>query len=375
MPDVIVAGAGPAGLAAAEAAARGGLDVLVLEQNKEIGSPIRTSGGSFLPELEALGIPARLLHPIRRCRFIGPRTEVTFHWDSPDLCVMDVRGVYQHLAERAIAAGAKLRLNTRVEGVVIHAGRVCGVRLASQQLPARVTVDATGYRAALLRQAGVHPGFRRFGVGAEYDLFAPAWEQDTVALLVGDHIAPSGYAWIFPWGRGRVRAGVGIIHGDSREKPEAFLDRLVATWLSGAQPVEFHQGLIPSDGLATAFVGQGILGVGDAAGHSSALVGEGIRWSILAGRMAGECLAEDKPAQFAPRWQNAHGRNLRIAAILNRFMASFDDQRWERAIQLLGEFSSADFSHALRSHFTGAWALHLLWRHPRLLRLAGQLPI
>ena len=43
--DIIIAGGGPAGLSAAEVAARRGISVVVLEQNHEIGSPIRTSGG------------------------------------------------------------------------------------------------------------------------------------------------------------------------------------------------------------------------------------------------------------------------------------------------------------------------------------------
>ena len=64
--DVLVAGGGPGGLAAAEAAARGGCSVLVLEAGKEIGSPTRTSGGSFIAELKALGIPDHLFKPPAR---------------------------------------------------------------------------------------------------------------------------------------------------------------------------------------------------------------------------------------------------------------------------------------------------------------------
>ena len=54
--DAVIAGAGPAGLSAAERLASRGCSVLVLEQNHEVGSPIRTSGGSFIDELDALGI-------------------------------------------------------------------------------------------------------------------------------------------------------------------------------------------------------------------------------------------------------------------------------------------------------------------------------
>lgn len=373
MGDVIVVGGGPAGLATAEAAARGGREVLLIEQNKEIGGPIRTSGGSFLPELRELGIPERLLHPVRRCRFVGPRSEVVFKWDTPDLCIMDVRGVYQHLAERAIAAGVRMKLATKVDGLDQENGRVRGVRVRERVLAAETVVDATGYRAALLREAGVHGGFERFGVGAEYDLYAPQWDEDEVVLIVGDRFAPAGYGWIFPWGRGRVRAGIGIIHGDSREKPESYLDKLVDAYLPGAQPVEVHSGMIPSDGMAAACSGNGILGVGDAAGHPSALVGEGIRWAIEAGRMAGGCLAARQPERFPGLWEKAHGRDLRIAAALNRRMAGFRDEQWERALELLRRFGAKEFGEALRSRFLGAWALKLLWKNPGILSLAGHL--
>src|SRR5450631_4289892 len=90
--DLIIAGGGPAGLSAAATAARLRCSVLVLEQNHEIGSPIRTSGGSFIQELDALGIPAHLYHPIGRGRFLSPNKSADFHYPVPKFCVMDVRG-------------------------------------------------------------------------------------------------------------------------------------------------------------------------------------------------------------------------------------------------------------------------------------------
>lgn len=58
--DIIIVGGGPAGLAAAEFAAKDGLKVAVLERSKEIGYPIHTSGGSWVEELQKLNIPAGL---------------------------------------------------------------------------------------------------------------------------------------------------------------------------------------------------------------------------------------------------------------------------------------------------------------------------
>ncbi len=368
-PDAVVAGAGPAGLSAAEAIARRGRSVVVLEQSHEIGSPTRTSGGSFIDELSALGIPEHLYHPISRVIFRSRANQARFDFADPALCVIDVRGVFQFLAERAIAAGASVRLATAAVAPLIENGIVRGVRTRDGEIRCDLLIDATGYRSVLLKQAGLARGFRRFGVGAEYDLYAPRCDQSEVILAVGDQVAPSGYAWIFPWGRNRVRAGVGIIHPDSAANPADYLDRFVASVpsLANAQPVEFHTGLIPSEPFAKAFAGDGILGVGDAAGHASSLLGEGIRWAIYAGQMAGEIAADalDRGdvsraslARFETAWSERFGANLRLAHRINQRIARWDDRKWDERLELVKMLTPAQFIEALKSNLTGRW----LWR-------------
>jgi len=326
---------------------------------------VRTSGGSFSDELERLGIPGRLYHPISRVRFSTPNNSAVFEYPRPAMCVIDVRGTFQFLAERAIASGARIRLSREAVGPVIEHGRVTGVKTRGESFKCRVLIDATGYRSKLLKQAGLDPGFERFGVGAEYDLFAPRWDQSEVVLAVGGSIAPSGYAWIFPWGRNRVRAGVGIIHPDSRANPDAFLNRFVESYanLKDAQPVEHHSGLIPSERFAKTFVGDGIAGAGDAAGHASSLLGEGIRWAIEAGRMAGDAAADTIEtgaplSNFEKRWRKRFGANLRIAHTINQRIARWSDSKWDERLEIVKRLTPEQFAEALKTNLTGTW----LWR-------------
>ncbi|MGI8745243.1 MAG: NAD(P)/FAD-dependent oxidoreductase [Bryobacteraceae bacterium] len=371
--DVVIAGGGPGGLATAAAAASKGVTVAVFERNSEIGSPTRTSGGSFIQDMVAFGIPPHLYHPVHTCRFLSPNRAAEFSHASPVACVIDVRGVYQHLAERAVAAGARIFPATTVTGPVLEGSHVTGARVRSPRgfettVSCRVLIDASGYRADLLKQAGVMNGHQRFGVGAEYDLYAPYFNQDEVVLMVGSAVAPCGYGWAFPWGKNRVRLGVGVIHADSNANPEEYLNRLLESGpafgmnLQGAQPIEYHTGLIPSDGMCEKFVGDGIIGVGDSAGQPSALLGEGIRWAIHAGQMAGEITAEAIHARdcsqkflnrYEKRWRARFGANLRLAHKINKRIAGWSDAQWDRGTELLKLLTPDQFAKALRTELLG----------------------
>jgi len=204
--------------------------------------------------------------------------------------------------------------------------------------------------------------------------------------LVGSSLAPAGYAWVFPWGRKRVRVGVGIIHPDSDAKPDAYLDALVSgaagygVNLNGAQPLEHHSGLIPSECFAERFAGNGILGVGDATGQASSLLGEGIRWAIHAGKMAGEVAAaaierndvsRSALSAFEREWGKRYGSNLRLAHKINQRIARWDDRKWDERLEVLKLLTPDQFVEALKTNLTGSWLLRFLLRNPRALAEAS----
>ncbi len=359
--DVLVVGGGPAGLSAAEAAASAGARVAVLERRKEIGYPVHTSGGSWISDMRTLGIPADLYYPVRSVTFLSPNRSARFDYDDAVTCVLDVRGVYQFLATRAIAAGAEVHPNSPVERPIVEDGRVVGVvakdhRNRASEWRAQVVIDASGFSSTLVTRTGLRKGFQRYGYGAEYDLVAPNYDQNMLYLIMGSQVAPSGYAWAFPRGKQRVRLGVGVIRPDvdvdAREYLDAFTQRLpqLADAFKGASPIEYHTGLFPSEGVVEKFASDGLLATGDSAGQGSTLVGEGIRFAIYSGQMAGAVAAEsvkagDASAAFLERyereWRARFGREMDISYIVNQRIAAWSDARWDESMDILNRLTPA----------------------------------
>jgi len=390
--DVLIVGGGPAGLAAAEAAAKEGVEALVLERQHEIGYPIHTSGGSWVRDMQALNIPQTLYHPINKVIFVSPQREVPLDYHPAVACVVDVRGLYQYLASRAIAAGAQLRVRHTVEQTLLEDGRICGVAAKnhiSERITVRsaVTIDASGFSRHVGVRTEMGKAFRRYGYGAEYDMYAPHYPQDELYLIMGSRFAPRGYAWAFPRGNGRVRLGVGVLHPDSEDDARVYLDSIVqdVPQLTGkfrdACPIEFHTGLFPSEGPLERFSRAGLLLAGDAGGHGSTLVGEGIRFAIYSGQMAGKVAAEavkagNTTAAFLERfdymWRARFGRDMDIAFMINKRIAQYSDQQWDEALDLMKRLTPTQIAQALRGDFSAGLVMSVLARNPGLIATGGK---
>src|SRR5262245_46786693 len=103
MHDVVIVGAGPAGLFSAARLASAGLDVVVLEEHAEAGVPVHCTGVFADNAFEEFGLTRQsVLNPLKRARFYAPSGDSIGHETAGvEAVVIDRRAFDQELHRNA----------------------------------------------------------------------------------------------------------------------------------------------------------------------------------------------------------------------------------------------------------------------------------
>jgi digeranylgeranylglycerophospholipid reductase len=384
--DIAVVGGGPAGLSAAYAAAKGGAKVVLFEKDQSIAHSIRTSGVTWISEMERLGIPSKFYNPIQNYRFVSPSNDILITGNVSKSCVLDIRGMYQHLAFLAAKEGVQLMVKSNVIDVIKDGDRMVGVKANTPKgrLTVRSTlvIDASGFSTSVGRKAGVAGQWKRYGVGAEYECYCDDIDSTTWVLMVGQKYSDAGYAWSFPLSTNRVRIGVGIGRPESNEEPLDKLHEIIekrfkpldALRDGKIQPIELHYGFIPNEGVRRNSIADGLVMVGDSAGQSNPLVLEGIRYAIDFGRLAGKVGADslsensDKESLLAYErsWKNKIESKIQSALKVQMRWLGLTDEEWDKEIEILRDMTVHEFLDFIKADFTRVNMMKLALHHPKV---------
>jgi menaquinone-9 beta-reductase len=342
--DVVVVGAGPAGVSSAVHLARAGRDVLLVDK-------------ATFPRDKCCG-DGLTAGALRRLEILGLDPEAVASWQRVDDVVVrspsgrEVRlplprdaGLYAAVAKR-IDLDATLVDLARAAGVKVADGHACET---AEALDDRIVVDVSGIGAVSARYAigadGMWSPLRK-ALGAAQPGYLGEWhafrqyfgkvsERAGRELMVWfePDLLP-GYAWSFPLPGGRANVGLGIVRNRqarARMKeiwPELLQRPHVTTFLgAGATPEAPHRAWpIPArPGGRTLEAGGGrALFVGDAAAVTDPMTGEGIGQALQTGELAARAIiaaGPHRPVKAAHEYRRAVRHELAPDAALARVLS------------------------------------------------------
>lgn len=351
--DVLVVGAGPAGLLAAIEAAKEGAEVLVLEEHNEVGRPAHCAGLVSASGLEMLEVRGDFIQGWARGAIIhSPRgTELRVDAKRRVAYIIDREAFDRRLAEEALDRGARLLCRARALEP-LRAQGVSGVRAKvngrAEILSSRVVIDAEGAKFKLSKLAGLPtPTPSLIYPAAQFEFKGGEFEEGFVELFFNEGWAPSFFAWAIPFDGG-CRVGLASSTGRSGELLLRFIKKnpKVSARLRHAVLKKVSGGLLVLSGPLSRTYTDGLMLVGDVAGHAKPTTGGGIVFGGLAGKMAGKEAAAystegDSGAlrRYEQQWRRLFGKELKRMRVLRALLSILGNDRCEgmfRLAKLLG---------------------------------------
>ncbi|QNE21821.1 FAD-binding protein [Kribbella qitaiheensis] len=293
MIDLLVAGAGPAGAAAAIRAALAGLSVVVVEPrsgpiDKACGEGVAHSAVEYLSRL-GVEVEGRPFHGIR---YLDSSHSVDARFRAgPGLGVRRT-ALQQALSDRLGELGVPV-VAGRVGAIVQNGSSVTAAGFTARYLAA-----ADGLHSPIRRQLG--QGIDRSGEvrrGLRRHFSTAPWTE-----LVEVYWSPLGEAYVTPVADDLV--GVAVLtsaRGSFDSHLEAF--PALKRRLKGAEPASEVMGAGPLRQRVRARVVGRVMLVGDAAGYVDALTGEGIAVALRTSAELVRCVLADRPEDYEAAWR------------------------------------------------------------------------
>jgi len=296
--DVIIVGAGPAGLRCAEILATSGVKVLVLEKNNIIGKKV-CAGGLSAKTLR-LDIPLEITEKqfnSYRVHYYA-RTLTVSHKEIL-VATVDRQAFGNWQYEKALRAGAEIISGNKVHRVYSHK-----VVTQKGEYEYYYLIGADGSYSTIRRWLRIPT--RHWLV--TYHYIVPQ-DYPHIEWFVEPDILQNGFGWIFPYsGRATVEVG-----GHSEETSPKKLSSAFSTWLRShkisVDPCGFRASRINTDFRGWCF--GNVFLIGDAAGLASPITGEGIYSALVSGEeIARKIIDPEYPMQALSRliqwWKRQH---------------------------------------------------------------------
>ncbi len=329
--DVIVVGAGPAGLCTAIDLAKAKISVLVLDRKQEIGCPKRCAEGLGLGWFNRLKLKPKkewAVQPIHGAELYAPNGKSVKMKKQKVMGYVLERKVFEkELAIEAVKKGAKILLRNQVVGAK-RLGKeevelIVEENDEQKKFTCKLVIACDGVDSLTAKMLGLNTKLqlRETDSGYQYEMTGiSGYDENLLHLFFGVDVAPRGYIWIFPKRDGTANVGIGI---GAYEKKTAkyYLDKWIASQegMKNGSIIEVNAGAIPVGGFLEKMQADNLIVAGDAGHMVDPIHGGGIGIAMEGGRIAAKhaikALKENKFDEkslegYTKDWYNTRGTEL-----------------------------------------------------------------
>ncbi len=329
--DVAVIGAGPAGSTTARFCAMRGLKTLLLDRCSFPRKKV-CGGGITTAALNSLGFPLPVhivLGQVCNLYSVFDHKSVYFSHPRPFMVTVDRAVFDDYLAEKAIEAGVEFKQTENLTSLT-REGSNFSLKTQNGAYMTKSLIGADGVNSTTARLTGLTGQSENNALCLTAEVPAKSDNSQREAVQIHYNLVPKGYGWIFPKGD-RLTLGVGCFASNYGILRRA-LDKLAASAsLDLPNTVKGHY--IPYGKRTPECVNDGIILAGDAAGFVDPFTGEGIRFAIISGMLAGEtiwnCYRNSQPtnkknlAVYMEKCRQAFLRDFKYSFLLAKAFFAF----------------------------------------------------
>lgn len=374
--DVVVVGGRIGGSVSSLFASKNDLNVLMIEKRQEIGVPLQCAEATSEITFKTIGIKpskryicseivgADLYSPDGTHFRMTPGDEIGF--------ILDRKVFDKSLAIESAKAGTDIMLKTTVKDLIIKDGKVKGVVAKhlgkTMEIEADLVIAADGVESNVARMGGLNSrwGLKDICSCVQYKMVGIDAKPNYMQFYFGRDVAPGGYLWIFPSEDGVTNVGIGV--RSSKETAYHYLHKFISNL--GGKPIELNVGGVPVSGNIKKTYTDGLMVVGDAAGHVDPITGGGIHLAAACAKIAGEVAAEAIQNEdtsegflkiYEKRWKDEIGDVIKQSLKYRKVLDQLNDDEFNTLAKFL---QGKDLSSISKMEWFG-----LLKESPSLFKL------